>query len=145
MKYVICGKGYVIFLVRLRDLSQIQWTDFNLRNKTCQSDSWPSPPCFALLAFQANCPIKHQWKRHSIRGKKYAKNRVDGNVNKECNLLHVTTKHALILLIYMLFVVCIPKKKTAKLLSDLLFFSIILRQKCNRQLPDTTESKTDTP
>lgn len=42
--------------------------------------------------------------------KKYAKNQFDGNVNKECNLLHVTTKHAVILLIYLLFVFFVKKK-----------------------------------
>lgn len=41
--------------------------------------------------------------------KKYAKNQFDGNVNKECNLLHVTTKHAVILLIYLLFVFFVKK------------------------------------
>lgn len=102
------------------------------------------PALLCIVGLPSQLPYKTSMKASFDKGKKYAKNPVDGNVNKECNLLHVTTKHALILLIYMLFVVCIPKK-TAKFLSDLLFFSIILRQKCNRQLCDTTESKTDTP
>lgn len=44
------------------------------------------------------------------KGKKYVKNLVDGNVNKECNLLYVIMKYVFILFIYMLFVVCILKK-----------------------------------
>lgn len=59
------------------------------------------------------------------KGKKYVKNLVDGNVNKECNLLYVIMKYVFILFIYMLFVVCILKK-IVKFLFDLLFFLIIL-------------------
>lgn len=73
------------------------------------------PALLCIVGLPSQLPYKTSMKVSFDKGKKYAKNPVDGNVNKECNLLHVTTKHALILLIYMLFVVCIPKKKNCQI------------------------------
>lgn len=68
------------------------------------------PALLCIVGLPSQLPYKTSMKASFDKEKKkYAKNPVDGNVNKECNLLHVTTKHAVILLIYMLFVVFVQK------------------------------------